>query len=551
MHILRRVPEPAVVWITSVAASLAFLLTGPYSNFAPVGFLDPWYYTGYFLHFRYLVQTYGPTYYVSRLPWILPGLAAFRLAPPDAASVFLNLAIVSVSAVSLYWSVRWFYGPPAGATAAALLVTNPYFISTVSWDYPDAPSIAYGFAALMCAVRPNGSRRVNGALTGMFLALSGLTHMTAGPMILSVLAIALWHHRNSPRDLVQACVAIGVGAAVVVLALCPVSQILIGRWTYFYWQIYFAILTIRNPADLAHAWGVGPGFLLTAYRLFAPALLLLGGPFLVRLHKNRELASRAYLALAICLGLYAFQEFVLHAASLRVHYQSSFLVVPLFFLCGIIAGQFVTSWPRGGVIVAGAVAFPFAFSLWAWPQHPWPILFFLGAVAVILFVLQQLRLGTIALAALLFLSPALDPAYAYAWDHPTPIRGPNRNAFYDLMTFDAAVQSATDPSRKLRFWFDRDEPATPFYDSAESLFLWIPADFTRELATWSEAELQKQVPPNTTFVNLTIYPERISSRVRLLASRGVRVGNERIRTMQYQGSTLYIILEDVQSTHGG
>ncbi|HYK18977.1 MAG TPA: glycosyltransferase family 39 protein [Bryobacteraceae bacterium] len=551
MHVLRRVPEPAIVWITSVAASLAFLLTGPYSNFAPVGFLDPWYYTGYFLHFRYLVHTYGPTYYVSRLPWILPGLTAFRIVSPEAASVILNLAIVSVSAVSLYWSVRWFYGPPAGATAAALLVTNPYFISTVSWDYPDAPSIAYGFAALMCAVRPNGSRRVNSGLTGMFLALSGLTHMTAGPMILAVLAIALWHHRSSPRDLLQACVAISVGAAVVVLALCPVSQILIGRWTYFYWQIYFAILTLRNPADLAHAWGVGPGFLLTAYRLFAPALLLLVGPFLVRLRKDWELASEAYLALAICLGLYALQEFVLHAASLRVQYQSSFMVVPLFFLSGIITGQFVTSWLRAGIIIVAVVALPITFSMWAWPQHPWPILFFLGAITVLLLFLEQLRFGMIALAGLLFLSPALDPAYAYAWDYPTPIRGPNRDAFHDLMTFDAAVQSSTDGSRRLRFWFDRDEPATPFYDSAESLYLWIPADFTRELTTWSGAELQKQVQPNTTFVNLTLHPERIASRLSLLASRGVRVGNERRRTMQYQGATLYIILEDVQSTHGG
>jgi hypothetical protein len=227
------------------------------------------------------------------------------------------------------------------------------------------------------------------------------------------------------------------------------------------------------------------------------------------------------------------------------------MVVPLFFLCGIIAGQFVTSWSRGGIIIAAAIALPFTFSLWAWPQHPWLIQFFLDAITVILLFLRQLRFGTIALAGLLFLSPALDLSTSYAWDRPVPVRGPNRDAFHDLMTFDAAVQSATDPSRKLRFWFDRDEPATAFYDSAESLYLWIPADFTRELATWSDAELQKQVPPNTTFVNLTIHPERISSRVGLLTSRGIHVGNERRRTMHYQGATLYIILEDVQSTHGG
>src|SRR5271163_307883 len=120
MHVLRRIAEPTAVWAATLIATLAFLLLGPYSNFAPVGFLDPWYYTGYFLHFSYLVHTYGPTYYVSRLPWILPGIAAFHLATPEVASVALNVAIIAVSAVSLYWSIRWFYGPAAGVTAAAI-----------------------------------------------------------------------------------------------------------------------------------------------------------------------------------------------------------------------------------------------------------------------------------------------------------------------------------------------------------------------------------------------------------------------------------------------
>src|SRR5579871_3196548 len=122
MQVLRRITEPAAVCAAAVFGSVAFLLAGPYSNFAPVGFLDPWYYTGYFLHFGYLVRTYGPTYYVSRLPWILPGLAVFHLATPEIASVALNVMIVAASAAALYWTIRWFYGPAAGATAAALLV---------------------------------------------------------------------------------------------------------------------------------------------------------------------------------------------------------------------------------------------------------------------------------------------------------------------------------------------------------------------------------------------------------------------------------------------
>jgi hypothetical protein len=532
MHVLRRASEPTFVWITALASSLAFLLTGPYSNFAPVGFLDPWYYTGYFLHFRYLVHTFGPTYYVSRLPWILPGLAAFHLAPPEAASVILNLAIVSVSAVSLYWAVRWFYGAPAGATAAVLLVTNPYFMSTVCWDYPNGPSIAYAFAALAFAVRPNGARLVNSALVGVLLALSGLTHLSAASMLVAIAAIPLWRYRHNIREILRECAYMAAGAAAVVLALCPVSQLLIGRWTYFYWQIYFAMRALPYS-------GTGLDFLLTSHRLLAPALLLIFGPFIVRrVRKNQGLAWRAWLALLICLALFAFQEFVMHVFALRLPYTSSYILVPLLFFAGVLLGEFLTTWLRAAIAVAAALILPWTFSLWAWPQHPWTILILTGAVALAAIFIRQPHLAPVALSAVLFLSPALDPSIAYAWDRPTPPRGPNRNAFRDLMTFDAMLQSSSDPSRKLRFWFDRDEPAVTFYDSAESLYLWIPFD-----------DLEKQITANTTLVHLTIHPDRIPSRLQLLASHGIRVGNERQRSMQYQGATVYIILQDVQSVH--
>src|SRR5215831_5031319 len=106
--------ESLLAWVFATVGSLLFLLAGPYSNYGAAGLLDPWFYTGYFTNFSYLVRQFGPTYFVSRLPWILPGVAAFRVAPPEAASVLLNLAIVTVSAVSLYWAVRWHYGRPAG-----------------------------------------------------------------------------------------------------------------------------------------------------------------------------------------------------------------------------------------------------------------------------------------------------------------------------------------------------------------------------------------------------------------------------------------------------
>ena len=129
---LGRVSESAWVLIAVSAGALLFLLLGPFSNYGPAGFLDPWFYTGYFTNFSYLLRHVGNTYYLSRLPWILPGLLAFRLAPPEAASVALNTAIVTASAVALYWTVRWHYGRWCGMLAAVVLVASPHFMATVA-----------------------------------------------------------------------------------------------------------------------------------------------------------------------------------------------------------------------------------------------------------------------------------------------------------------------------------------------------------------------------------------------------------------------------------
>jgi len=107
----------------------------------PAGFLTPGSTPAYFTNFSYLLRHVGNTYYVSRLPWILPGLLAFRLAPPEAASVALNTAIVTVSAVALYWTVRWHYGRWCGILAAVLLVASPHFhghrgLGTIPTDRP-------------------------------------------------------------------------------------------------------------------------------------------------------------------------------------------------------------------------------------------------------------------------------------------------------------------------------------------------------------------------------------------------------------------------------
>jgi len=545
---LGRVSESAWVLAAVSAGALLFLLLGPFSNYGPAGFLDPWFYTGYFTNFSYLLRHVGNTYYVSRLPWILPGLLAFHLAPPEAASVALNTAIVTVSAVALYWTVRWHFGRWCGILAAVLLVASPHFMATVGWDYPDGPAIAYGFAALAFAMRPHGNRARNTILAGMFLALSGLANMAGAPMILSIAAILLWRQRRDGRELAREALRIGVGAGLTVLLLCPVSQVLFGRWTYFYWQIY---QTIHIAGSLASMWGTGAGFLAGAPRLFAPVFLLLLGPLLGRARAPRPAALEAWLSLLICFALYAVQEFVLKGAALRVHYQSSYLIVPTFFCAGAFLGEL---WNGSARLAAAMAASAVALPIWWRAANPsltqgqtWIVLGAIFAAAMILASGARRSAVSCLLVAVLFCAPAFDGAIGFAWDRPAPLYGRNVEVFRSLMALQTYLKSAVDPRRKAQFWFDDGEPYHDLYRSAESLYLWMHHDFTRELSSASADALRAELAPNATLVHLTLDPERVGERRVLLASRGIATSNRR----EWNGPMgLHAVLEDVAGLEG-
>src|SRR5882762_7327666 len=97
-----------------------------YSKFPlynPVGYLDPWFYTGYFNNLGELYKWFGPTYYLSRLAWIVPGYIAYLL-------------------------LRSRYDRFVGIVGYALLVANPLYLMSQSWEYVDGAGIVYLLAGM-------------------------------------------------------------------------------------------------------------------------------------------------------------------------------------------------------------------------------------------------------------------------------------------------------------------------------------------------------------------------------------------------------------------
>ena len=532
--------ERVVVAVAAFLVSLLFLLFGPYSNFAAAGYLDPWFYTGYFTNFSYMVHHYGPTHFVARLPWIIPGIFAFRVfATPEVASVVLNLAIAMVSLIALYWAVRWHYGWTPAVLACAALITNPYFISTVSWDYPDGPAIAFAFAGLAFAVRPHGNPVSGMIRAGIFLTLSALTSLSAVPMLLSILVLVFWRHRQSAQQWKLDALRVAIGAAATLLVLCVVAQVLVGKWTFFYWPVFHAIQTYGDPAVADKMGGAGGAFLLTASRLLAPVILLVAGAILLRRRKGGAMAGPAWLGLAVCCGLYTVLQLLPHGSALRVPYQSSYLIVPAFFLAGVLFGEMGALTARWtAVVVALAAVLPFWHDRLVELLPVWPVLMILGAaVAIATGPARQA-----CMVAMLFLAPGLDSSINYMWDRPA---GTNLETFRSLMGLQDYLKSTVHPERRVQFWIDQDEE-TPMFSSAEALYLWIHNDFTRDLTAAPAAQVREELKPNATLVHLTMHAERMDARRKLLAARGITVGNERTTTLPWAT----VVLQDVTDLSG-
>ena len=560
----------ALSLIVALPAAMLWMAFGPFVVYPPSGFIDPWLYTGYFTNFRYLLAHYGFTYYVSRLPWILPGRLAFGIASPEGASLLLCGGIVALSAVSLYWIVRWYYGRAPALLAAVVLIANPYFMASAGWQYPDGAAIAYGMAGLALYLRPTGSRRWNSFWAAAMLVLSGATNMAGGPMILGILVVPLWRCRHSLKEFLKETACSVAGAAAAGFVLARLSSSLFGDPHFLRPQIDQTLLVMNTPGYLEGMWGSGPGFLPGAVRLFTPAFLLVFGfVLLVAIPKAAAPAWPAYLALLVCCALYSFEEFVLHGAALRVFYHSSYMQVVVLGFAGVALGEVWQCTPGSGKLravcaaglAAAGIALCLAFSAGVTMVpggRTWSTLAVIGAVSTVLAILARRpnlpvqHLTCALLMAGVFLGPALNPwALGYAWASSKVVHGSNLTetanavAFRRLMELESYVKAHVDMPRALLFWWENDEPHSPLFTSAAALFVAGYQNVNQGLATGDVAKLYELFGFSKTIVHLTDHPERIARRVELMAARGVLVENERRTTIDYEGKAFTVVLQDV------
>lgn len=135
--------RPIVVDACLAVALAAFALAAGHGLLIQIGFLDPWFYTGFTFNFADLAERFGPTYYSLRVAHILPSAAFHALLGPVGGYVAFKFVLIALLFVCLAQVGRGFLAPWLARVLAAAFVLHPWVLRSLSWDYCDGTGVVY------------------------------------------------------------------------------------------------------------------------------------------------------------------------------------------------------------------------------------------------------------------------------------------------------------------------------------------------------------------------------------------------------------------------
>jgi hypothetical protein len=153
--------------VTTAVGLLALWTRAPLYN--PPATIDPWLYTALWTNFDQTYQTYAGTYYVSRVPWIVPGLIMNDVFDARTASLILHGAFFLVGGGLFYALCRRYLGSVAATLGYVALIANGMYFAAHRWDYQEGAVITFMIAAYAFAL-PLTKRPI---VRGLSLAASG------------------------------------------------------------------------------------------------------------------------------------------------------------------------------------------------------------------------------------------------------------------------------------------------------------------------------------------------------------------------------------------
>ncbi len=110
--------------------------------FTRLGYLDPWYNVGYFLH--YDDPSFRPDHYkIARASWLIPGFVAYEIFTPLVANYVLHIGCLVLTTIFIYLALSRIINRDISFITAAMLSVYYPIHGSGGWDYQTTPSGAY------------------------------------------------------------------------------------------------------------------------------------------------------------------------------------------------------------------------------------------------------------------------------------------------------------------------------------------------------------------------------------------------------------------------
>jgi hypothetical protein len=451
--------------------------------FTPPGYMDPWFYLGFFRNLAEFKQIRFPNlYYGSRLSWVLPGYLIHSLFPPVFANCVLHLTVHSVATFSLFSVLRLTVGARSAFLTTMVFCVNPWLWAATGSNYVDGAGIAYcllGMALLTrAAVRPPG----NWSLVWAGAALAGsiytnLFWMALAPVLPLYYVALAWTWRRTPllRSLASFCLWAGSGFLLVSAAFGGINYMLDGQFWFYAPSVHVA----QQLASTQNPWfqTIWVGHQLRPWLWFS-AIAVVTALVLLPFRARREFGGRNAAGLLFSLQLLLAVAIMGYTQGrgtpvLGISFYASYLL-PFVFLT--IGSSFWPAsekmGPRAFALISCAAAAAFAVFwydsgaqlLSRWPIPAWETILLGGALLALALALRGRSVGTL-LALMGFAILTLESQTGGSADPHT-----NRKLYERVMQARERVEHWRD-GHPVWFWYDAHDPDYYDYLALNSTYL--------------------------------------------------------------------------------
>jgi hypothetical protein len=333
------IAEAATLFALTAAAAGAYLWTdAPLYN--PKSTIDPWLYTALWTNLDQIYAVFHATYYVSRVPWIVPGYVLNELFDVRTAYFVLHTTYFFAGGLLFYALCRRYLGVVAAASGFVALIGSQMYYNAQRWDYQEGAVLTYMIAAYAFSlpVTRRAALRAASLASGGFFAAALVTtrildiaYLVGLPLL--YVAVTEGELGARLRAFGRDIAAFGAGALVLLAAGGWFSDRHGAEFFFFMpqWRVVRAGSGEQNqiPVDL---WlPTAPYFWVPVFVIVVATAILLLGPRRDRVARRFLLATTVWLAVDFCafaLWQFAGTGWVFGLA----YYFSSFLPPTLFCL---------------------------------------------------------------------------------------------------------------------------------------------------------------------------------------------------------------------------